>query len=194
MLLVNGQTLFCRALTGPSTPVTGSTAAPPTAPVACVQFNTATGAVANPSYLLGLLGTALVLSRRSLTPLIPTQADLTGIADAGVPDSAVSVTLGFRRGWYQGVYWRVCGEFPNEFVAGGVPGDEYLYNTYGTDQGENGTLMIASVPGVGTTFCRGVGVGVNPYFACVLFEGTRVAAEYGLYQQLGQKSDYASFL
>ncbi|ORY46994.1 hypothetical protein BCR33DRAFT_715377 [Rhizoclosmatium globosum] len=174
MLTINGQTLFCRALLQGAV-VLANVTAPPSTPVACVQFDLGTGNVLSATYLQGTLG-------RAATIKFPTWKSVVGITDVGAPDGNTALNMGFRSGWYNGVYWRVSGAWPNQFVAGG----------FGLDQGVPGTLVIADVPGIGTTYCRGVGQNADPYMACVLFIGDQVADQYSLYQQLGQWSQYAN--
>ncbi|TPX71658.1 hypothetical protein CcCBS67573_g06075 [Chytriomyces confervae] len=197
MLLVRGQVLFCRALTGSTDGVKSEEVVPLDAPVACVLFDSLTGQVRDANYLKDVLGTYSAFEKRGMKILSPQQQDTTAFSEVGASDvDDIDLTMGFKRGWYGGVYWRVCGEFPDQFVAGGVAGNEYMYNTYGLDQGISGTLVVAEVPGLGRTFCRGVGrePASDPYFACVLLSGGQVVEQYALYKRLGQRSDYRDLL
>ncbi|KAJ3236160.1 hypothetical protein HDU78_004754 [Chytriomyces hyalinus] len=197
MLLVRGQVLFCRALTGSTDGVKSEEVVPLDAPVACVLFDSLTGQVRDANYLKYVLGTYSAFEKRGIKILSPLQQDTTAFSEMGASDvDDIDLTMGFKRGWYGGVYWRVCGEFPDQFVAGGVAGNEYMYNSYGLDQGISGTLVVAEVPGLGRTFCRGVGrePASDPYFACVLFSAGQVVEQYALYKRLGQRSNYRDLL
>ncbi|KAJ3234530.1 hypothetical protein HDU81_001343 [Chytriomyces hyalinus] len=197
MLLVRGQVMFCRALTGSTDGVKSEDVVPLDAVVACVLFDSVTGQVRDANYLKNILGTYSAFETRAMKILSPLQQDTTVFSEVGASDGDDNdFTMGFKRGWYGGVYWRVCGEFPDQFVAGGVAGNEYMYSSYGLDQGISGTLVVADVPGLGRTFCRGVGREPvsDPYFACVLFSGGQVVEQYALYKRLGQRSDYGDFL
>lgn len=101
---------------------------------------------------------------------------------------------GFRKGWYEDVYWRTVGDHPNQFLSGGVDGNDYKFNIrevhgFGFD---NRRIMI-KLPVEGFVFCRGVGGDVrNPEMSCVLFhaDGT-VQNTDGYKNLLGRWNDMA---
>ncbi|KAJ3388299.1 hypothetical protein HDU84_009884 [Entophlyctis sp. JEL0112] len=187
MMVINGQTMFCRALTS-----TGAASASD-APMACVQFNASSGAVLSPTYLQGSLGKFANYAVRPITIQFPSLQSVAGFAEPGgsVPSSV------FREGWYANVLWRVCGTYPDQYVAGGILGNEYQYSTFGLDQGVAGTRVMATVLGISDIlFCRGVAmdsISDDPFMACVLFaDGTgTVQNQYYLWQQLGRWSEYS---
>ncbi|KAJ3122502.1 hypothetical protein HK100_011973 [Physocladia obscura] len=187
MLTISNTTMFCRALLAGATPQTITT--PTNVPVACVRFNVTSGAVISATYLEGILGNFSAYVVRRLVLQTPISLSVQGFECTGNADANDE----FPSGWYDGVFWRVCGEYPDMFVAGGVVENQFLYNTAGLDQGLTGTRVIATVVGSDPMFCRGVGTtDANSYMACVLFDQSRVVNEYFLYQQLGTWSLYSN--
>ncbi|KAI9220314.1 hypothetical protein BC828DRAFT_398262 [Blastocladiella britannica] len=92
----------------------------------------------------------------------------THIKDPGYPND--QYLQGFRRGWYDDVYWRVVGDYPSHFLAGAVAGNDYKYQIPNRLFGINRRCAMITVPGEGIVFCRGVSGGEdNPAMACVLF-------------------------
>ncbi|KAE9129175.1 hypothetical protein PF010_g4246 [Phytophthora fragariae] len=113
------------------------------------------------------------------------------VRDKGYNDD--SFLKGFRKGWYEDVYWRMVGDSPNTFLSGGVDGNDYKFNIrqehgFGFD---NRRIMI-KLPVHGVVFCRGVGDDAsNPTMACVLFnpvDGKLWNTEAHMYQ-LGRWND-----
>jgi hypothetical protein len=82
-----------------------------------------------------------------------------------------SWSKGFRRGWYNNVYFRVVDE--KGTVVGGTQESPDLYNTANLDMGVPGTRMIATTMGSEPLFCRGLTPSNSssfPDMACVKFD------------------------
>ncbi|KAI8848765.1 hypothetical protein BC829DRAFT_393395 [Chytridium lagenaria] len=133
--------------------------------MACVLHN-ANGVVIDPMFLARRYN----FSTRQITLLRPTRLWDGTVADQGYPDGSWQ-SEGFTRGFFGSVYWRVVGDPPNHFISGGVPGNPYLYNPRrNQDLGYVGKRQIALVQGYGIMYCRGVGDGGNPAFACIQYD------------------------
>ncbi|KAJ3090183.1 hypothetical protein HDU96_003508 [Phlyctochytrium bullatum] len=129
--------------------------------VACVR-HWDNGTVRDPFFLQGQVGrwSQYAFGARTLTFVTPSaQAfDATRLWDQGYDSNN---NLGFERGYYNGVYWRLVGDDPTRFVSGGIPTTSkslsYFYNTYrgesnlGVDRTKR---KIVNVPGYGPIFCR----------------------------------------
>ncbi|KAI8848764.1 hypothetical protein BC829DRAFT_393394, partial [Chytridium lagenaria] len=71
--------------------------------------------------------------QRPITVLSPTYSPQT-VSNPGFSDVSTLVG-GFVRGWYEGVFWRVIGASPNQYVVGGTPSAPVQFSTEGLAQG-----------------------------------------------------------
>ncbi|KAE9031061.1 hypothetical protein PR001_g10719 [Phytophthora rubi] len=119
------------------------------------------------------------------------------ISDSGVrvPDKGYTddkFLKGFRRGWYDGVYYRTVGDPPNVFLSGGNAGSPYKLNIQEEDEfGLDNRRVMIKLPDEGVVYCRGVGNSrKNPEMACVLFDSEgNVHDRYGYRGKLGRWND-----
>ncbi|RLN88793.1 hypothetical protein BBJ28_00023295 [Nothophytophthora sp. Chile5] len=112
------------------------------------------------------------------------------VRDKGYRDN--DFLTGFRRGWYEDVYWRTVGDGPDRFLSGGVEGNNYKFNVRKEhDFGHDDKRIMIKLPNEGVVFCRGVGMNWdNPLMACVLFDQDgRVQDNYHYKGRLGRWND-----
>ncbi|KAG6610585.1 uncharacterized protein IUM83_06704 [Phytophthora cinnamomi] len=112
------------------------------------------------------------------------------VSDKGYIDD--DFLKGFRRGWYDGVYYRTVGDSPHRFLSGGNAGNPYKFNIREEDDlGYDNKRVMIKLPDEGVVFCRGVGGNPkNPEMACVLFDSKgNVRDRHGYQGNLGRWND-----